>query len=263
MSTTVVAPPRVARVQRRTIGVLLLVQVLSGVGVAIGLSVGVLLVAGISGSPGLSGLAQTGFAVGAALLAIPVTRLMQARGRRPGLVLAYVVGLTGGILVIAAAVWHSAALAVAGMFLFGGGNTANLQARYVAVDLADPARRGRQLSLVVWATTIGAVAGPNLAAPADRVVRLIGLPALTGGFLFSAAAFLAAALVLTALLRPDPLLLSRTLSPGTGPVAAGPAPSGAVQTFPGYAARWQTPSRRSGAARPPCSGWSPSPPATR
>jgi MFS family permease len=222
VSTTVTAPPRFARAQRRTIRVLLVAQVMSGVGVSIGLAVGALLVARIAGGPRLAGVAQTGFAVGAALLAIPVTRLMQARGRRPGLVLSYAVGMVGGLLIIAAAAFDSVVLAFAGLFLFGGGTTANLQARYVGVDLAEPHRRGRQLSLVVWATTIGSVAGPNLAAPADRLLEPFGLPALTGSFAFSVAAFGVAAVVLELLLRPDPLLLSRTLPPLAEPPVAEP-----------------------------------------
>jgi MFS family permease len=77
------------------------------------------------------------------------------------------------------------------------------------VDLAEPRTRGRQLSLVVWATTIGSVAGPNLAPLADATVHEFGAPTNSGPFAFSAAAFLVAAVVILALLRPDPLLTAR------------------------------------------------------
>jgi MFS family permease len=98
------------------------------------------------------------------------------------------------------------------MLLFGGGTTANFQARYTAVDLAEPAHRGRHLSLVVWATTIGAVAAPNFAALADDAGASIGLPPLAGPFAFSVVAFLVAGGVLMGLLRPDPLLTARRLA---------------------------------------------------
>src|SRR5690606_6364089 len=111
-------------------------------------------------------------------------------------------------------------LAIAGMFLFGGGTAANLQARYTAVDLAEPAPRGRDLSIVVWATTIGAMAGPNLAAPSDGLLRDYGVPALSGPFVFSAAAFTVAALLLMAMLRPDPLLLARRTQPESAGAAS-------------------------------------------
>ncbi|WP_033344746.1 MFS transporter [Catenuloplanes japonicus] len=201
----------VARVQRRVLLLLAATQIIGGIGVAIGITVGALLSARMAGV-GLSGLPGSGAVIGGALLAVPVTRLVQARGRRPGLVLAYLVGALGALLVVLAAVAGSVPLLFLGMFLFGGGTAANLQARYVAVDLAAPERRGRDLSLVVWSATIGSVTAPNLADLADRAVAGLRLPLLSGAFVVSGAAFALAALVLLVLLRPDPLLLARTVA---------------------------------------------------
>jgi MFS family permease len=206
---TVVTTPAVDTVQRRTVALLAGTQVIGGVGVAIGISVGALLAAELGGTS-ISGVAQSSSVVGGALLAVPVVRLIQHRGRRPGLAAAYLAGALGAVLIVFAARSESVPLLFAGMFLFGGGTAANLQARYAAVDLAVPERRGRQLSFVVWATTVGAVAGPNLAPLAGSAVRGLGLPPLAGPFAFSAVAFVVAAVVLHLLLRPDPLLLSRT-----------------------------------------------------
>ncbi|WP_174530608.1 MFS transporter, partial [Micromonospora maritima] len=210
---TAPAPPRpdVAGIQRRTLRLLFLTQVIGGTGVAIGVSVGALLAARVAGTA-LAGVAQSAAVVGAALLAVPVTRLMTARGRRPGLVTAYLVGAVGGVLVVVATATRLVPLLFVGMLLFGGGTAANLQARYTAVDLAEPERRGRQLSLVVWATTIGSVAAPNFAALADDTTHRWGLPTLAGPFAFSAVAFTLAAVVLLVLLRPDPLLTARRLA---------------------------------------------------
>ncbi|MBC7895024.1 MAG: MFS transporter, partial [Cytophagaceae bacterium] len=97
----------------------------------------------------------------------------------------------------------------AGFFLFGAGTAANMQARYAAVDLAPAALRGRHLSLVVWATTLGAVTGPNLAAFAGASIQGYGVPTLAGPFAFSAVVFLVAALMLTLLMRPDPAVVAR------------------------------------------------------
>jgi MFS family permease len=162
--------------------------------------------------------------VGAALLAIPVSRLMNARGRRPGLVLAYLTGALGAILVVTAAHLHWLPLFFVGMLLFGGGTAANLQARYTAVDLSPPERRGRQLSIIVWATTLGAVAAPNLVNAADAAVRPWGLPELTGPFVLSALAFGTVALIITLALRPDPLLTARAYS--AAPPVVGGTPTG-------------------------------------
>ncbi|MEV0004570.1 MFS transporter [Micromonospora sp. NPDC050980] len=240
---TAPAPPRpdVADLQRRTLRLLFLTQIVGGVGVAIGISVGALLAARVAGTA-LAGLAQSAGVVGAALLAVPVTRLMAARGRRPGLVLAYLVGAVGGALVVVAVVADRVPLLFAGMLLFGGGTAANLQARYTAVDLAEPARRGRQLSLVVWATTIGSVAAPNFAALADGVTHGWGLPLLAGPFLVSAVAFTLAAGVLLVLLRPDPLLTARRLAAAESVRTAGSGPQ--VTHRGGMAAAWRTVRRR-------------------
>ncbi|SCG52415.1 MFS transporter [Micromonospora halophytica] len=240
MATDLTAPaptrPDVAPIQRRTLRLLFGTQIIGGIGVTIGLSVGALLAARVAGTA-VAGLAQSAGVVGAALLAIPVTRIMAGHGRRPGLVLAYLVGAVGGVLVVLAAVTGWVPLLFLGMLLFGGGTAANLQARYTAVDLAEPARRARQLSLIVWATTIGAVAAPNFAALADGVTHGWGIPPLAGPFAFSAAAFVLAAIVLLVLLRPDPLLTARRLAAAV-PVAAG-SPAAAEPRGAGMRAAWR------------------------
>lgn len=215
VTTDLTAPartrPDVASLQRRTLSLLFGTQIIGGIGVTIGVAVGALLAARIAGTA-VAGLTQSAAVVGAALLAVPVTRIMNGHGRRPGLVVAYLVGAVGAVLVVLAAVTRLVPLLFLGSLLFGGGTAANLQARYAAVDLAEPARRGRQLALIVWATTIGAVAAPNFAALADTVTGGWGLPPLAGPFAFSAVAFVLAAGVLFALLRPDPLRTARRLS---------------------------------------------------
>ena len=236
------------RLQRRTLALLFVTQIIGGVGVAIGITVGVLLAAEMGG-PGISGLVSSAAVIGAALLAVPATRLMRTGGRRPGLVVAYLLGAVGALIVVAGAAWDQLALVFVGTFLFGGGTTANLQARYTAVDLAEPARRGRQLSLVVWATTLGAVAGPSLAPVADRAVRGYGLPEYAGPFAFSAVAFAVAGLLVYALLRPDPLLIARSLA-AAPPDAAIPAQAAAAQSAalapPGRESRGASGGLRSG-----------------
>ena len=69
-------------VQRRTLRLLFVTQIISGVGTAIGASVGALLAADIAGI-GLSGVAQSAIVVGAALFALPATGIVHRHGRRP------------------------------------------------------------------------------------------------------------------------------------------------------------------------------------
>jgi len=202
----------VAAIQRRTLRLLFTTQIIGGIGTTIGITVGALLAARLAGVA-LSGVAQSSAVVGGALLAIPATRMMRLHGRRPGLVLAYACGAVGAVLVIVAAVTKLIPLLFVGMFFFGGGTTANLQARYTAVDLAEPSRRGRQLSVIVWASTLGAVSAPNLAAFADKALAGWHLPELTGPFVVSSVAFVLNAIAMITLLRPDPLLTANSLAP--------------------------------------------------
>jgi MFS family permease len=201
----------VAKLQRRTLGLLVSMQVLGGLGVASGVSIGALLAAEMAG-PTAAGLSGSAAVIGAALIAIPATRLMRAGGRRPGLVFAYAAGVLGSLLVVVAVWLQWVPLLFVGTFLFGGASAANLQSRYAAVDLADSDRRARHLSLVVWATTLGAVVGPNLAPFADRVTMPWGAPEYAGPYLFSGVTFALAAVALFGLLRPDPLLSARVLA---------------------------------------------------
>jgi MFS family permease len=195
-------------VQRRTLRVLFITQIISGVGFAIGSSVGALLAAEMAGV-GLSGLAQSATVVGAALFAIPATAIVHRYGRRPSLAAGYSVAAIGALIVVAATLLDSLPLLFTGFFLFGGGTAANYQARYAAVDLAPAASRGRHLSLIVWATTIGAVAGPNLAPIAGTSLAPYGIPTMAAPYVFSTALLTLAAIVLVALLRPDPIVVAR------------------------------------------------------
>jgi MFS family permease len=206
----VIDAPPVAPLQRRTLGLLVCTQVVGGLGVASGVSIGALLASEMAG-PTAAGLSGSAAVIGAALIAIPATRLMRTGGRRPGLVFAYAAGVTGSLLVVTAVWLRWVPLLFLGTFLFGGASAANLQSRYAAVDLADRDRRARHLSLVVWATTLGAVVGPNLAPFTDRVTMPLGAPEYAGPYLFSAVAFGLGAVALFVLLRPDPLLMARSL----------------------------------------------------
>ena len=198
----------VAAVQRRTLRLLFATQIVGGVGVTVGSSVGALLAADIAGI-GVSGLAQSSGVVGAALLALPATAIVQRSGRRPSLAASYLVAALGSSVIVMAAIQDSIAILFAGFFLFGGAMAASMQARYAAVDLAPAALRGRQLSMIVWATTLGAVAGPHFAAIAGASLLDYGVPALAGPFVFSAALFVLAAIALLTLMRPDPAVIAR------------------------------------------------------
>lgn len=210
-------------VQRRTVFLLGSAQLLSGIGNGATLSIGSLLAVDLSGSEAWAGSITTVLTLAAALTALPLARLAERRGRRVGLVTGLVSALVGALLIMWSVVAASFLLLLLGAALLGLGTAANLQARFAAVDLADAEHRGRSLSIVVWAITIGAVAGPNLIQPGAVVGEALGLPPIAGPFVFSAVGLFLAAAVLFFGLRPDPLLLARRLASE----AAGPAASAA------------------------------------
>ncbi|MDR6987351.1 MFS family permease [Paenarthrobacter nitroguajacolicus] len=208
-STTALDPQRV---QRRTVFLLSSSQLLSGIGNGATLSIGSLLAVDLSGSEAWAGSITTVLTLAAAIAALPLARLAESRGRRVGLVTGLVAAMAGALLIIASVMGQSFVLLLLGAAFLGLGTAANLQARFAAVDLAEPEHRGRSLSTVVWAITIGAVAGPNLIQPGAAVGSALGLAPIAGPFVFSAAGLFLAAVLLFAGLRPDPLLLSRRLA---------------------------------------------------
>ncbi|HEX2312537.1 MAG TPA: MFS transporter [Thermomonospora sp.] len=214
--------------QRRILIVLVTAQILSGAGLAAGVAVGALLAQDMLGSTGLAGLPSAVGTAGSALAAVGVGNLSQARGRRPGLAAGYLAGAVGSAGVIAAAVVGNAVLLFLALFVYGAGTATNLQARYAGADLAAPEHRARAVSAVLVATTLGGVVGPNLAAPTGDLAQALGIPHLAGPFLLAGAAYGTAALVLAVWLRPDPLLLARTLAHAR-PGAADDRPPPAVE----------------------------------
>ncbi|MCT1433368.1 MFS transporter [Dietzia maris] len=200
-----------ATAQRRILTVLVLAQLLAGAGLAAGITVGALLAEDLLGGPGLSGLPSALFTGGSALAAIAVGKLSQARGRRPGLAAGFAVGALGALGIVAATALESLPLLFASFVIYGSGTATNLQARYAGADLATDATRARSLSYVLLGTTAGAVAGPNLVGPTGGVAEALGLAPLAGPFLLAAAAYGGAALVISLLLRPDPLLEARRM----------------------------------------------------
>ncbi|QBE49890.1 MFS transporter [Leucobacter triazinivorans] len=200
------------RTQSRIVAILALATVLGGLGVGASLSAGALLIVDITGNDALSGLGSTMNAVGAALAGMPLARLAARRGRRIALASGNAIAVLGAVAIIAAAAAGASPLLFAGLAVLGVASAVQLQSRFAATDLAVPENRARDLSLVVWSITIGAVIGPNLITPGEAVGEALGLPGLAGIFVFTIGAQLAAGLVVWIGLRPDPLIESRRLA---------------------------------------------------
>ena len=225
--------------QQKTVRVLALGQALGGFGLGATLSVGALLAVELSGTPAWSGAAATLATLGAAFWAIPLANLAYQRGRRIALASGAGIAILGAAAMILAATIRSFPVELIALFLLGAASAVQLQARFAATDIPTGLPKGKDLSLVVWATTVGAVIGPNLIAPGEALGRYLGMAELAGPFVFTIIAQLSSTLVFWFFLKPDPLLIARDLA-GLPPKRKNPKVSEAlaiVRAFPlaGYA----------------------------
>ena len=203
-----------AALQRRVLRVLTAGQVVGAGALGAAVTIGAFVIQDILGQETpWGGLAAAGFTSGTAVMAQALSRTMRRRGRRPGLQLGYSLAAVGGVVAAAGAERGWLPLFLAGLFLFGSGQAANLLARYAATDLAEPAGRSMAMSRVVFASTFGAVFGPLLIRPTEYAGEAwFGLSRYTGPWLFSAVLFVLAALN-TGRLRPDPLAVAGGIVP--------------------------------------------------
>lgn len=185
---------------RAPLTALILSNILGGVGVASGIAVGALLVASMGGTE-LAGVGQALSILGAAVLAVPLANFAARRGRRRALTLGYAIAALGAITLLAGAWLGSFPVVLLGLVGFGAAQATNLQSRYAASELAAPERRATVMSVVLWATTIGSVVGPNLSGPGAALGSRIRLPELAGPYLFSLTGFVLAGLAIAALYR--------------------------------------------------------------
>ena len=180
---------------------LITAQLLSGAGIASGYAVGGLLAEEITGQTAMAGFAQMSVILGAGLIAYPLAVLAGRSGRRTALTLGFGIGTLGAVVVLIGVALQFLPLFMLGMMMCGSSTASGLQARYAAVDLADPAAAGRAMSLVVWATTVGSVLGPSFTAPGAHLGETLGMNGLAGPYLISMVAFALATLFASTLTK--------------------------------------------------------------
>jgi MFS family permease len=214
-------PSTLDRLRRRTHWSLVAGVALGSTGHIAASTVSTIAAQQIAGSTAWSGAPGAAVVLGAAIGAVALSQLMVRSGRRVGLATGYGVGVAGAFVATLAVVVGSMAMLLVGTVLIGFGNASNQLSRYVAADLFPAARRASALGIVVWGATVGAIIGPNLAAPAASLAAGLGLPTLSGAYLVPVV-FVGAAAVLTILsLRPDPYALADASSRHDGAGAGG------------------------------------------
>jgi MFS family permease len=202
-------PPSVLdRLRRRTHWSLVAGVALGSTGHIAASTVSTIAAQHIAGSTAWSGAPGAAVVLGAAVGAVTLSQLMVRSGRRTGLATGYGVGVLGAFVATFAVVAGSLPMLLVGTVLIGFGNASNQLSRYVAADLFPAARRASALGIVVWGATVGAIIGPNLAAPAASLAVSVGLPTLSGAYLVPVVFVGAAALLTIFSLRPDPYALA-------------------------------------------------------
>ncbi|MCY8491996.1 MFS transporter [Bacillus inaquosorum] len=213
------SPDKQKALYKRTLFVVSISQIFGGAGLAAGVTVGALIAQQMLGTDAFAGLPSALFTLGSAGSALFVGRLSQRYGRRTGLSAGFVIGGLGAIGVIIAAIINSIFLLFTSLLIYGAGTATNLQARYAGTDLANNKQRATAVSITMVFTTFGAVAGPSLVNVMGNFALSIGVPSLAGPFILAAAAYILAGVVLFIMLRPDPLVIARTIE------ATNPEPS--------------------------------------
>lgn len=214
-----------AALQRRTMSTLRVSQVPGQIAVAGSVAVVSLLASELLGSDRWAGIGGAAFTVGAAVTAVPLAATMRRRGRRPGLIMAFLIAAFGSMIAAVGGQTGWFWLFVIGLALFGAGQAGTLQGRYVATDLVEPERRASAVASIVWVGTIGAVLGPVVTPIGKSTAASLGLEELVGPYLFGVVLFSMSALVVFLRLRPDPLVVVG----GTDPHAERARPLRAVR----------------------------------
>jgi MFS family permease len=194
--------------RRRVRRALILGVALGSTGHIAAVTVATIVAKDLLGSDALAGLPGATVVLGAAVGAVLLSGLMARRGRRPGLVAGYSIGVLGAFIATSAVIWRSFPVLLVGTTLIGFGNAANQLSRYAAADMVPPDRRASAIGMVVWGGTVGSVVGPWLVPIATAMALGIGLPGLAGPYLVPVWFVGVAAALSAVLLRPDPYQLA-------------------------------------------------------
>lgn len=107
-------------------------------------------------------LPVTSFVLGGALSTLPISLLMQRKGRPFGFAVGCLAALCGALLAALAIASGSFALLCLGTFVFGIYNASGQYLRFAAADLCRPGQQARAMSWVLAGGMLGAFLGPAL-----------------------------------------------------------------------------------------------------
>ena len=163
------------------------------------------------GHEALSGLPSTLVTLGSAASA-GVFGVIMLRGRRQGLMLAYLLGVVGALIGFWGAWQRSTLVFLLGAALVGMSQGGFQQARYAAAESVAPARRGLVIGAMMFASVLGAALTTALSAPLAGFAGGLHTSAEVVGWLL-AALFLLLGAGLTSLWRPPASVVTAAARP--------------------------------------------------
>ena len=166
----------------------------------------------LSGTESVAGLPSSTQTFSQALFAFPVAILMSRVGRRLGLSLGYALGAVGALIGIVAILQEVFPLLLVSASLLGMARGSSEQARFVVGEIFPETERARMIGRLIFAGTVGAVAGPLLVSPSGRLMESFGLHADVGAWAAGFVLCLLSALLVFLLLRPDPMRIAKAFA---------------------------------------------------
>jgi MFS family permease len=178
----------------------------------VGGTVNTIVGAQLSGNPAWAGVPSAVLSLGAAFAALAVSATMDRMGRRGGISLGLVAGMLGAGLAAVAIQSHSFLLFLGGLAALGVARAAMQLSRFAAAEVHPPDRRGRAISYIVLAGTVGSVLGPLLVGPSGQWTLQAGMNELVGPYLAVLIVLALISLVIFFWLRPDPHDVGREIA---------------------------------------------------
>jgi len=165
----------------------------------------------VTGVKGLLGLGPAIFLTAAAVTGAVAGRAMDRYGRKPVLVVGFLVGGAGCALTALGTHTTSTVAVIAGFTLTGSSSAAALLVRTAAGDMYPPLRRARGISYVLFGSVFGAILGPTVFSPLFAGKHLTA-DNLTVPWLAAAAISVVTASIVS-LVRPDTKRIAELIAP--------------------------------------------------
>ena len=185
----------------------------------------------VTGVKGLLGLGPAIFLVAAACTGAVAGRAMDRYGRRPILILGFIVGGTGCAVTALGTHVSSTLAVIVGFILTGSSSATALLVRTAAGDMYPPLRRARGISYVLFGSVFGAILGPTVFSPLFAG-KDVSADSLTVPWLAAAGISLVTATVVS-FVRPDTKKIAELLAPEDAVAPETSAPLGEIVRRPG------------------------------